>query len=180
MTTNCIIYEGVFDPPHINHYLLLSSAMKKYDADAIVVVANDKAARQLSHKPTATSWETRLWWATDAFASLARYSPVDIVTPSSERIFTIDILVDIIALSPEYKKYANWYYLMGPDRNIKEYKDHFKIEALTKPIQMRIGDGSIRSTVIRNNIKNNKPITGMLAPGLDERSIQEHFKKMSI
>lgn len=175
MTTNCIIYEGMFDPPHINHYLLLSSAMEKYDADAIVVVANDKAANQLSRKPNATPWETRLWWAEDAFGGLARYSPVDVITTEAA-IFTIDILVDLIALSPGYKKYTHWYYLMGPDRDLREYKDHFKIEALVEPIQMRIGDPSIRSALIRENIRTQKPITGMLAPGLDWKEIHEHFK----
>lgn len=159
---SCIIYEGVFDPPHINHFWILQHSKEILCADAIIMVSNNKAAYELSNKPNASKLEKRLTWCRLAFKDVASVM-------TSDKTFTVDIISNLL----KHNTYDKWYYLIGPDKNIEEYKDYDKINSMVEVLKINTID--IRSTSIRQRIRNNQRIDGMLAPNLTIKDIQDVY-----
>ena len=165
MKIKCIIYEGVFDPPNINHYWLLTQTIEKLNADAIVVVANDISTIKLCNKPNASSENKRLIWSKKAFKDIT----TNVIISPKDCIYTVD-LIQNIKNNINFSNYKEWFYLQGPDRNINTYKDSKKIKKMVKIISDNVVD--FRSSLIRNRLKENKHINGLLAPNLTIEDIR--------
>lgn len=160
----CIIYEGVFDPPHIGHFWTLQQAREIHDADAIVVPATNKAAKTLSHKPKASPQSTRRYWCISAFSEIA-------TVYNTRLIYTVDIVRKLIST---FKSYKEWIYLIGPDKDIYEYRCS---EEITSMVNLHRADArfDIRSSEIRDRIKNRKCVTGLLGPNVDEEDLIYYY-----
>lgn len=163
--SRCIIYEGVFDPPHVGHFWTLQKAKERLHADAVVVPASDNAAVNLSNKPNASPHALRYAWACQAFSNIA-------IVYNTDLVYTVDIVVDVVL---KLRHYTKWYYLTGPQKDLSKYKNSFKIQALadlyTTPQIM-----NVRSTDVRYRIRNHDVIDGLLAPNLDKHLITKHFR----
>lgn len=164
--SRCIIYEGCFDPPHVAHFWLLQNAKEDLEADAFVVVSKNEAAAKLSNKPNGSDLTVRLEWCRKAFKDIA------VVLPA-EHLYTVDIIASFVE-NPHWS-YDRWYYLMGPDKDLMKYKDGYKIREMATPRWYRTYD--IRSTQIRNRIREGKLIDGLLAPNLEIADVWNHFTR---
>ena len=165
----CLIYEGVFDPPHIGHQKLLKSAICELKPDIVVVmVATNEAARELSNKPRASLQYIRKLLCEKTFVDL----PITVYVEGDNRFipkFNIDIIKYVM------NKYSadRYYYLMGTDRinSISKYHASDEIKRLTIAYYPEIHiESSIRSTMIRKLVKENKNISPYVTPFVESLS----------
>lgn len=156
---SCIIYEGVFDPPHIGHFWTLQDVKERFSADAIVVPATNKAARTLSNKPNVSPHHSRIDWCRTAFSEIA-------AVYTTRKIYTVDVIRSVLKTC-SHLSYKEWIYLIGPDRSISEYKNHKKILDMVH-VHKAKSRFNIRSSEIRTRMIVGKTVTGLLGPGLTE------------
>lgn len=168
-----IVYEGTFDPPHIGHLWLLQIAREKADIRRAIVVPNmPSAAQDISKKKKVSGLHDRLAMCQRTFNS----TDTKVVRPY--RKYTYEIL-DHLATND-----TRLYWLCGPDMcNLNSFKgapgiwqrhsvilvtagDILRIWSLKPYTRKDIGRAPIcwiRSTYIRQRIKEGKTINGLVS-----------------
>lgn len=173
-----IVYEGTFDPPHIGHYWLLQQAIEATKANkAYVVVNSNEGARIGSNKAQISTQHIRYKMCQLTFDQL------NIECKKAELIYTYDILNSIDSM---YEPgIAKIYWLCGNDwstgglEKFKYYKEiknnygflfpnglcYYLLSKVNKEFlyDSRAINLNIRSTTIRERIKNNLLITGLVS-----------------
>ena len=156
-----IIFEGVFDPPHMGHYWLLRQALEEKDACGLVVVSSQWAVNSISNKPGSQSLKTRVNMCLKTFRNIDTN-----VTTYKDCTYSIEVVNNVIKDYPEFDEF---YLLTGPDWVGKEF---YMQDELKKKVTMislsshRTMD--IRSTWIRERVKEGQDITGLTHSSIED------------
>ena len=133
-----VVYEGVFDPPHILHMWLAQLAAESNlvscpeDIKVIVVPSSDKAAALCSHKNKVTSQDLRLSMCRESFKDLHPSIIVSDIAIKLGLVYTVDVLSTLQSLWPSEKD--TWFWLCGSDwvKSLSTFHDRERIEAMVK------------------------------------------------
>jgi cytidyltransferase-like protein len=144
-----VIYEGVFDPPHLGHYLVVQNIIESTGAHVLVCPSTDEATKQISKKDKASDYKTRLAMCQLGFPNAIVYK--------HKNLYTIDLLHEIHAHFAFLKLSLTY----GPDWSIEKYHQADDVRTLAAFIKAE-SKVDIRSTTIRNRITKGLPIKGLV------------------
>ena len=185
-----VVYEGVFDPPHISHMWLAQLVAESGYSKVIVVPSSDKAAALCSHKDKVTDQDSRLLMCRESFKDLHPSIVVSDIAIKLGLVYTVDVVSTLQSLWPSGKDI--WYWLCGSDwvKSLSTFHDRKRIEAMAKYLIVEregfaltsvtnlimISTGhvlenpivsNLSSTFIRDRVKNGKLIVPFVAPYVD-------------
>lgn len=169
-----IVYEGVFDPPHVTHMWLAQAAAEKADK-VIIVPTSNRAANTCSHKEP-TDQKIRLEMCKACFKDIPNTIVSDLAI-NLGLVYSVDIIESLISL---YDKKDSWYWLCGSDwlKGLDKFHDLKRFKKLAafmviertgheckslkyRKLYFRI-HSNLSSTYIRNRVCTNRSIKGLV------------------
>jgi nicotinate-nucleotide adenylyltransferase len=186
-----VVYEGVFDPPHISHMWLAQLVAESGYSKVIVVPSSDKAAALCSHKNHVTDQDSRLLMCRESFKDLHPSIVVSDIAIKLGLVYTVDVVSTLQSLWPSGKDI--WYWLCGSDwlEFIPSFHDRKKLEVMAKYLVVEregfssasvdnlimngTGHGlgnplvsNLSSTFIRDRVKNGKSVVSFVTPYVND------------
>lgn len=192
-----LIFGGSFDPPHLGHTILPMLAMDAVDADAIVYIPAAKPPHKEGVMQSAASHRLKMLQSAVKDQPFAEVSALEFVRAARNKgpTYTIDTLIELrehLGPGPEFRL------LIGGDmlRSFDTWRSPEQIIELAEPAVMvrppdtpdSLLDGlptgfdraewatrlvplpqiDLSSTVIRERVREGKPITGMVLPAVEQ------------
>lgn len=144
-----VIYEGVFDPPHLGHYLVVQNIIETTGAHILVCPSTEEATRKISKKDKATDYITRVQMCQLGFPNAIVYK--------HKNLFTVDLLREIHEKFGFLKVSLTY----GPDWSIEKYHQADDVRTLAAFYKAE-SNVNIRSTYIRDRINRGLSIKGLV------------------
>jgi len=150
-----IVFEGVFDPPHIGHYLVVQKAKEELGGHVLVCPSTSTAAQTISKKANSSSYEHRMALCQLGFPNALIYRHTN--------TYTYDLVMEL-----KHKfDYLDMTIIHGPDWNPECYHDFKKFNDCVKFRKINVPEISIRSTLIREKLVKGVSITGLVLPAVE-------------
>jgi nicotinate-nucleotide adenylyltransferase len=191
------IFGGTFDPPHLAHYALAEEVRLKLNLDKVIFIPS--AIPPLKDSNNIIEIKHRLVMAKIAFERNKFFEVSDIeINNTNSKSYTIDTLIklteiykndsvklylilglDSVIDFPKWKtpeklfEFAEIVVLNRPGSKISDVKREFaeKILLIDAPLL------DISSTLIRENVRNNKSIKSLVLPETEEYIKQNNLYK---
>ena len=183
-----VVYEGVFDPPHLLHIWLAQLAAESYlnPTKVIVVPSSDAAAAVCSGKGAVTEQRLRLSMCMESFKGLHPSIIVSHIAMKLGLIYTVDVLE---ALQSLWSGDDDWYWMCGTDwvDNLSSFHNLEKLQSQATFLMVKRAGyslsthvpgircleldnpqvSSLKSTFIRERVKEGKIITPFVTAYVD-------------
>ena len=175
------IYGGSFNPMHIGHEKIVDYVLKNLDMDKIIIIPVGIPSHRENNLEQSN---TRLKICREIFKNNKKVEVSDIEIKSEGKSHTYDTLLKLIKI---YGKDNKFFEIIGEDslKNLKTWKNYKELLNLCKFIVFRRKDDknteidseflnnkniiileneyyNISSTEIRNKVKNDEDITGLV------------------
>ena len=163
------IYGGSFNPMHIGHEKIVDYVLKNLDMDKIIIIPVGIPSHRENNLEQP---DTRLKICRDIFKNNKKVEISDIEIKSKGKSYTYDTLLKLIEI---YGKDNEFFEIIGEDslKNLKTWRNYKELLNLCKFIVFRRKDNkniiileneyyNISSTEIRNKVKNDEDITGLV------------------
>ena len=151
-----IVFEGVFDPPHIGHFWMGQCAIEEFGGHLLICPATDESAIKISYKENATPYETRLKMCEVGFPNAAIFK--------HNNIYTIKLIREL----KDRFSYTHIILLHGPDWISRNYNEYDELKEIVEFKRLTIPWIQIRSTKIRKRLAQGQRITGMVLPEVEK------------
>ena len=175
------IYGGSFNPMHIGHEKIVDYVLKNLDMDKIIIIPVGIPSHRENNLEQSN---TRLKICREIFKNNKKVEVSDIEIKAEGKSYTYDTLLKLIQI---YDKDNEFFEIIGEDslKNLKTWKNYKELLNLCKFIVFRRKDDkntkidseflnnkniiileneyyNISSTEIRNKVKNDEDITGLV------------------
>lgn len=188
------LYFGTFNPIHVGHLIIANHMAEHSDLDQIWMVVTPH--NPLKKKNTLLDDYQRLHLVRLATEDYPKIKPTDIEFKLPQPNYTVNTLAHLMEKSPQHEfslimgednlkslhKWKNYEYILehhdiyiyprvSEETENQQFKNHPRIHMIDAPIV------EISSTVIRDNIKNNKNIRPLLPHKVWEYVVHNNFYK---
>lgn len=151
-----LVFEGVFDPPHIGHFWVAQQAKEHFkDAQLLICPATDIATTEISDKPNASSYSLRVNMCELGFPNALVYK--------HENKYTIDLVNE---LNTKFG-FLDLSIIHGPDWDPKEYNRYDLLKNMVTFYKIDCQEIKIRSTMIRKRLAQGLSIQGLVFPAVE-------------